>query len=179
MLPIRILELRFGFHGFPTEFEEAVAPMVGEFAAVPGLVWKIWLVDEEAREAVGICLFSDRESVSHFRSGRLLAELQAHPAITGIEARELEVIGDLTRITRGPVRVEVGADGPRAADGGARPRSPFRERRSGSDRRAGVDRRRRPERRRGQVAVVYPDRRSGRDRRREERRALRGEGPPG
>lgn len=175
MLPLRMLELRFGFDGPPSEFDEAIAPLVGEFASVPGLVWKIWLMDEARREAGGICLFADHESVEAFRCSRLLAEVKEHPAITELEAREFEIIADLTSVTRGPVRgmepLEPAVGSPAESSGGT---SRFRERRSGRDRRAGFDRRRGGDRRRTEGAIAHPDRRSGEDRRRGERRALAG-----
>lgn len=172
MRPLRVLELRFGFEGPPSEFEEAVGSLAGEIAAVPGLVWKIWLMDEGRREAGGVCLFTDRGSAHAFRSSRLLTEIRDHPAVSGFRIREYEVIEDLTRVTRGPVR-EAGASAPSTrltAEVRFVDRRAGVDRRGGRERRSGRDRRSGRERRIGSGMIVYPDRRSGGPRRSDEER---------
>ncbi len=63
----KILQLNFKFSVSRAEFEQAVSPVVSQFAVVAGLRWKIWMINEEEQEAGGIYLFNDEASVKELR----------------------------------------------------------------------------------------------------------------
>ena len=48
------------------DYEGAVSPLVSDYAAVPGLHWKIWLMNETESEAGGIMLFDSEASLKPF-----------------------------------------------------------------------------------------------------------------
>lgn len=99
------LNLRFGVSG--SEYENAVAPLAERFAALPGLRWKIWIINEAEQEAGGIYLFEDQASVNSFLEGPLAAEVTSHPALSNFSVKQFDVMGSLTEITHGPVKVLV------------------------------------------------------------------------
>lgn len=188
MAPVRVLQLNFTFDLPASELEQELAPLVGEFAAVPGLLWKIWVIDEVRGQAGGICLFADQTRLQAFLGGRLMEELRESPSVQELTAKEFDVVADLTALTRGPVRPtgrpRVQRDGPRPVPWGrGAPR--FRDRRSGEDRRrglerrSGLDRRSGYDRRGGDGEKPPAERRAGGDRRRGERRALAQRTDPG
>jgi len=55
----RILQLNFKFNVPREDYESAVQPLADPIAATPGLIWKVWLMNEQEHEAGGIYLFSD------------------------------------------------------------------------------------------------------------------------
>ncbi|NNG17528.1 MAG: YdhR family protein [Gemmatimonadales bacterium] len=105
----RIMQLNFKFSVSGSEYEQAVAPLASQFAAVPGLRWKIWMMNEAANEAGGIYMFEDEASVNAFLRGPLAAQVTSHPALSGFSVKQFEVMGKLSEVTRGPVHVGASA----------------------------------------------------------------------
>ena len=57
-MPGKILQINFKFHMAREQYEAAVAPLAEPIAAVPGLVWKVWLMNEaeqEGRRHLPVC----------------------------------------------------------------------------------------------------------------------------
>ncbi len=50
----RIVQLNFKFGVSAADYAGTVKPMAEDFAAVPGLRWKVWLMNEKESEAGGI-----------------------------------------------------------------------------------------------------------------------------
>ncbi|GAF86177.1 unnamed protein product, partial [marine sediment metagenome] len=53
-MPGRIMQLNFKFSVSGSEYEQAVSPLASQIAAVAGLRWKVWLMNEAESEAGGI-----------------------------------------------------------------------------------------------------------------------------
>jgi Putative mono-oxygenase ydhR len=99
----RIMQLNFRFSVSGSEYEQAVSPLATQFAAVAGLRWKIWMINEAKGEAGGIYLFDDEASVKAFLEGPLAAQVTSHPALSGFSVKQFDVMESVTAITRGPV----------------------------------------------------------------------------
>ncbi|MGB5304493.1 MAG: YdhR family protein [Gemmatimonadota bacterium] len=99
----RILQINFHLNVPRSEFEEIALSLASEFAALPGLRWKIWLMNEAEREAGGIYLFEDELSLKAYLEGPLAGAVMAHPALSDLTAKQFAVIDECTEITRGPV----------------------------------------------------------------------------
>lgn len=100
-----ILQLNFKFNVPRAEYEAAVGPLAEDFAQVPGLQWKVWLMNEAESEAGGIYLFDDESSLDAYFESTLAGAVKAHPALSEMTAKKFDVIENLTAITRGPVAV--------------------------------------------------------------------------
>ena len=70
-------------------------------AAVPGLIWKIWLVNEENHEAGGICLFENREAAEEFKYSLELTGFLEHPSISVASVKLFQPVETLPVVTRG------------------------------------------------------------------------------
>jgi len=103
-MPDKILQINFKFNMSERDYERALAPLAGDIAAVPGLLWKVWLMNEEEGEAGGIYLFKDGASLEAYLNGPIVAGVCAHPALSGFSVKRFDVMEDLTAVTRGPVR---------------------------------------------------------------------------
>jgi hypothetical protein len=99
----RILQINFKFNISPAELAEDFAPLAEPIAAVAGLRWKIWSLNEAESEFAGIYLFDDKESVQAFLEGPIIEEVSKHPALSDISAKQFGVIDEFSAITRGPV----------------------------------------------------------------------------
>ena len=98
-----VLQINFNFNISPTELAEDFAPLAEPIAEVPGLLWKIWSLNEVTSEFAGIYLFDDKESVQTYLEGPIIAEVSKHPALRDISAKQFGVIDEFSAITRGPV----------------------------------------------------------------------------
>ena len=98
-----ILQLNFKFSVTGDEYTQAVSPLAEKFAALPGLRWKIWMINEEESEAGGIYLFDDEASVKEYLEGPLAAQVTSHPALSDFSVKHFDVMEDVTAVTRGPV----------------------------------------------------------------------------
>jgi hypothetical protein len=98
-----ILHVNFRLNVPRAEYEEIASSLAGEFASLPGLVWKVWLMNEAEGEAGGTYLFEDAAALKAYLDGPLAAAVMAHPALSEITAQPYEVMEDCTAVTRGPV----------------------------------------------------------------------------
>ena len=99
----QILQVNFNFNVSREQYESTVAPLAQDFANVPGCIWKIWLVNEENREAGGIYLFADESSVESFKSSPLVASVLRHPALSNFNIKQFGVLEGISRTTRAPL----------------------------------------------------------------------------
>jgi len=97
-----ILQINFNFSGSRAEYEAASLPDAAPIAAVPGLRWKIWLMNEATHEAGGIYLFNDEAAAQGFAQ-QIEAMLRSDPSFSNVSVKQFDVIEALTAITRGPI----------------------------------------------------------------------------
>ena len=98
-----IVQVNFKLNVPAPEFLEAAAGLGEPFAQVPGLVWKIWMLNEEAGEAGGLYLFESDAARQAFLQSELAAAVKAAPILRDFEAKVFDVIPGVTALTRGPV----------------------------------------------------------------------------
>ena len=99
---MEILVINFSLEGM-TEFEyrnlcDEVAPA---FAAVPGLVSKVWLADRANGVYGGVYTFENGAALDTYLASDLLAQVAANPAFVDITVRRFEVLSEPTAITHG------------------------------------------------------------------------------
>lgn len=99
----KILQINFTFSVSRAAYEQTVAPMASDFAAVPGCRWKIWLMNEAESEAGGIYLFEDDASLRTFLGSPLVAAVTSHPALSDFSVKQFETLEAITKVTRGPI----------------------------------------------------------------------------
>ncbi len=99
----RIMQLNFKYSVTGAEYEQAVSSLASQFAALDGLRWKIWFINEAEGEAGGIYLFDDEASLTAFLEGPLAAQVTGHPALSDFSVKQFDVMEEVSAITRGPV----------------------------------------------------------------------------
>ena len=77
---------------------DQVAPA---FAAVPGLVSKVWLKNSETGTYGGVYFWQDRAAFERYCASDLFKSVAANPNLTEITARDFAVLDAPTRVTNG------------------------------------------------------------------------------
>ena len=99
----KLLQINFKLQVTTPEYQAMCQSVAQAFAAVPGLRWKIWTLNESQKEAGGIYLFESEQALYDFLSGPLASIVKTHPALSDISVKPFDIMEDVTAITRGPV----------------------------------------------------------------------------
>ena len=103
----KILVTNYSYSVTREDFENMTTQLAKAFADVPGCLWKIWLIDDEKREAGAVYLFKDEESLQNFKSSPLVASVLSHPALSNFDLKERDILKEVSEITRAPLRETV------------------------------------------------------------------------
>jgi hypothetical protein len=100
----KILQVNFKLQVSAKEYSGLCDQVAQAFADVPGLEWKIWLLNEQEKEAGGIYLFESEHALGNFAAGPLAATVKSLPQLTDISMKTFDVMEQVTATTRGPVK---------------------------------------------------------------------------
>lgn len=98
-----LLEIDFKYKVSTADFQAAVSPLAKEFAAVDGLRWKIWALDEKNSQFSGILLFDDADKRDAFLKSDLAKTVTTHPALSDFVITPYTVMGAESRVTNAPM----------------------------------------------------------------------------
>jgi len=101
----QLLQINFGLNVSTSEYETLASGVADAFAHVPGLRWKLWILNESQREAGGIYLFDDERALNAFLASDLAKIVATHPAFRDVTLKPSAVMPAQTAVTRGPVGV--------------------------------------------------------------------------
>jgi heme-degrading monooxygenase HmoA len=82
------------------EYREACEGEAETFAALPGLLGKIWLRDPETNTYGGIYLWRDRDWFEAYIEGEVFGALKEDASLKGVQSRDFEIFEDLTKATQ-------------------------------------------------------------------------------
>jgi len=105
-----ILQINFNLNVPVAEYQKMTDSVAQAFLDVPGLRWKIWLLNPAAQEAGGIYLFDSQASVDAYLNGPLVAQLRRITSIRNISMKQFEVMPEATALTRGPCDAALPSD---------------------------------------------------------------------
>ena len=98
-----ILQINFKLNLSPAEYRNICDSVAQTMVDLPGLVWKVWLLNEQDGEAGGIYLFQDEQSLAAYLSSAIIAQIKSLPQLREISAKWFHTMPELTAITRGPI----------------------------------------------------------------------------
>src|ERR1700741_4276787 len=104
-----ILQINFKLNVSSAEYRKISESVAQAIADVPGLVWKVWLLNEQEGEAGGIYLFQDEQSLVGYLSGPIVAQIKSLPQLREISAKRFDTIPNITVVTRGPIPAQATA----------------------------------------------------------------------
>ncbi|MBE0609592.1 MAG: YdhR family protein [Dehalococcoidia bacterium] len=83
------------------QFLAACDELAPAFAAVPGLIQKVWLSDPASNTYGGVYTWTDRDAFAAFAAGDLAGAVVTHPNFSDVTIRDFAVLEAPTRVTRG------------------------------------------------------------------------------
>ncbi len=98
----KFLVTNYSFDMSSEAFEDTATQLAQQFADVPGMVWKIWLINAASKEAGAIYLFEDDAALQQFKASPLVAAVLSHPALSNFDLKERDTLPALNAITRAP-----------------------------------------------------------------------------
>ena len=98
-----ILQINFKLNVPAAEYAKICQSVAQPIADVPGLRWKVWLLNEREKEAGGIYLFDTEQALNDYVAGPIVAQVKSHPALQDLSAKKFDVMEEVTAVTRGPV----------------------------------------------------------------------------
>lgn len=99
----QIVQMNFRFSLSNDDFVADATKAAEAFAKLPGLRWKIWLMNDDRHEAGGIYLFDDESSLQAFLKGELLESMKNNPVFKDLTVKQFSFLTNATKTTRGPV----------------------------------------------------------------------------
>jgi hypothetical protein len=102
-----LLQINFTLGVPPADYAQMCAGLAETFAAIPGLRWKTWILNEQRNEAGGIYLFESDAALQDYLNSPLAAQVKSHPALLNVSAKVFSVMEDVSTITRAPIGVAV------------------------------------------------------------------------
>ena len=90
----------FGLNGITEEqFREVCGADAPTFAALPGLLGKVWLRDPETNTYGGLYLWADQEAYEGYIKGDVFSAIKANQGLKNVESRDFGVFEDLSSLT--------------------------------------------------------------------------------
>ena len=99
----QIVQINFEFKNSKEAFEEGAAKIATMFATIPGLQWKIWLMNADKKEAGGIYLFEDKASADNYLRSDLLGAVTANPDFANFNVKQFSMLEAPGKTTNAPV----------------------------------------------------------------------------
>ena len=85
-------------HDAYVDFCAAIAP---NFAAVPGLISKIWLADRTENVYGGIYLWESAAAMQRFAASDLFRSVASNPSLANLTSRDFAILDAPSRVTHG------------------------------------------------------------------------------
>lgn len=104
-MSIQMLQITFNYDCSETELQTMLASAVNAIAVFPGLVWKVWIVNEIRKEAGGIYCFESFAAMENYLDSPIIDALEAKPIVSNLCIRPFTAIESLSAMTRGPIPV--------------------------------------------------------------------------
>ena len=99
-----VLHLRFKLRVPPAALVAQCREAASIIPSVQGLIWKIWVYEEEEFEMGGIYLFADRETAKAYLNHPVMQAVRSNPAVVSTESQLWDVESSLSALTRGPLQ---------------------------------------------------------------------------
>ena len=99
----KVFTTKFNY-SMPTEELKKIMPAVApKFSEIPGCIWKIWLINEDRKEAGGVYLFESATELEQFLNSNLFASVANNPGFNNLQTITFDVVGAASLITGAPL----------------------------------------------------------------------------
>jgi len=95
----KVFTTKFNY-SMPAEELKKIMPAVApKFTHIPGCIWKIWLMNEDRREAGGVYLFESAMDLEKFLNSNQFASVANNPAFSNLQTSTFDVAEAASVIT--------------------------------------------------------------------------------
>jgi Putative mono-oxygenase ydhR len=99
----KVFTTKFNY-SMPTEELKKIMPTVApKFSEIPGCNWKIWLFNEDNKEAGGVYLFGSANKLEQFLNSKLFASVANNPAFSNLQTNTFDIDEAASEITGAPL----------------------------------------------------------------------------
>ena len=99
----KVFTTKFNY-SMPAEELKKIMPAVApKFSEIPGCNWKIWLINEDNKEAGGVYLFESATELEQFLNSNLFASVANNPAFSNLQTNTFGVAEAASVITGAPL----------------------------------------------------------------------------
>jgi len=99
----KILTTKFNYN-IPTEqLKRVMTTAAPEFSEIPGCFWKIWLINEEQKEAGGVYLFKSVIELEQFLTSYMFELVKENPFFSNLQTNIFGVPEEPSLITGAPL----------------------------------------------------------------------------
>jgi hypothetical protein len=99
----KVFTTKFNY-SMPAEELKKIMPAVApKFSEIPGCIWKIWLINEDRKEAGGVYLFESATELEQFLKSNLFASVANNPAFSNLQTNTFGVAEAASVITGAPL----------------------------------------------------------------------------
>ncbi|HET7001624.1 MAG TPA: YdhR family protein [Puia sp.] len=79
-------------YSMPTDELKKIMPAVApKFSEIPGCSWKLWLMNEDRKEAGGVYLFESATKLGQFLNSNQFASVVNNPAFSNLQTNTFDV----------------------------------------------------------------------------------------
>jgi len=82
------------------DYERLCQKVAEHIAAVPGLLWKAWIINEARKEGGGIYLFENAAAADSFLDSPIVSQLEANPAFEDVRIKSYNLLDEPSTVTR-------------------------------------------------------------------------------
>ncbi len=100
----KILQVNMNFSIPRADLEQAYFDAAQPIADTPGLLWKVWLMNEADQATGGIYLFESEEALQAYLAGPIVASMKSNPVLSNLSVKVYDVLERHSAITRGPLK---------------------------------------------------------------------------
>jgi Putative mono-oxygenase ydhR len=98
-----VLHLRFNLRVSPRVLLAHSREAATNIASVEGLIWKIWVSQEDEFEMGGMYLFANREAAEAYLNHPVIEAVRSNPAVVSTQSQLWDVESSLSALTRAPL----------------------------------------------------------------------------
>jgi len=99
-----VLHLRFKLRVSPGVMLAHSREAATIITSVEGLIWKIWVSQDEEFEMGGLYLFANRETAEAYLDHPVVQAVCSNPAVVSTESQLWDIESSLSALTRAPLR---------------------------------------------------------------------------
>lgn len=99
----KVFTTKFNYSMSTEELKKIMPAVAPKFSEIPGCCWKIWLINEDNKEAGGVYLFESAADLEQFLTSKLFASVANNPGFSNLQTNTFGISEAASVITGAPL----------------------------------------------------------------------------